>query len=523
MPTILQLPTASTVSASDEIPISQAGSVNAVSVGTLLASTQPAIMIDTGALIGRVSLGPGGPEEILIGSGLVLAGSTLQALPPDYSTLSSATQLPTAGSAVITTGGTAAQLLPISDLRGLFSAGTNVAITLDGTISASGAGTAAAITSLPTATAAAAQDLVAISQSGTDHAIAYSNLINGQTIDKAQPAAAVSDGDSFWVAQGSNTMAAQTFSAVWPWVAAKLPTYKTPVVELTTNTTVDGTVHNGRILVCSQPLTLTPLVANMGSGFQCEIVNLSSGSVSIAQPITSSSGASTLSPGQAATLRCLTYSGGTVAFASMGDGGVSTSSSTEAAPGQISALTTSGQTSNSVTLTWQAPSAGGSPTGYTVQYRVTGTTTWSTVSPSATGTTQTVGNLAAATSYDFGVLAFNGGGSGPVSATVTASTTAATGAVSSIVWNVTPSGSYTHGSGVIGINAHVTPAAAAIQFGFSTSATVQPASWSAGSLVNTNLWGAFVPTPTTAGQWYAWASGTDGSAPTVYPTAFTVT
>jgi len=41
--------------------------------------------------------------------------------------------------------------------------------------------------------------------------------------------------------------------------------------------------------------------------------------------------------------------------------------------------------------------------------------------------------------------------------------------------------------------------------------------------VNTDLWGAYVSTPATAGTWYAWVEGTDGSRPTVYSTAFTVT
>jgi len=40
--------------------------------------------------------------------------------------------------------------------------------------------------------------------------------------------------------------------------------------------------------------------------------------------------------------------------------------------------------------------------------------------------------------------------------------------------------------------------------------------------VNTDLWGAYVPIPATAGTWYAWCEGTDGSAPTVFPTAFAV-
>ena len=41
--------------------------------------------------------------------------------------------------------------------------------------------------------------------------------------------------------------------------------------------------------------------------------------------------------------------------------------------------------------------------------------------------------------------------------------------------------------------------------------------------INSDFWGAFVATPASAGIWYAWVEGTDGSAPTVYPVAFTVT
>jgi hypothetical protein len=40
--------------------------------------------------------------------------------------------------------------------------------------------------------------------------------------------------------------------------------------------------------------------------------------------------------------------------------------------------------------------------------------------------------------------------------------------------------------------------------------------------INSNLWGAYVPTPATAGTWYTWAEGLDGSAPTVSSTSFLV-
>jgi hypothetical protein len=40
--------------------------------------------------------------------------------------------------------------------------------------------------------------------------------------------------------------------------------------------------------------------------------------------------------------------------------------------------------------------------------------------------------------------------------------------------------------------------------------------------VNTDLWGAYVPTPTVAGTWYVWAEGLDGSASTFSPAGITV-
>ena len=116
----------------------------------------------------------------------------------------------------------------------------------------------------------AASDLVAISQGGADHTISYGNLLDGLTIDLAQPAIAATDTDALWVAQGSNTMLRQTFSAVWSWLTTKLTSYRLPVVEITHDTTLDATLHNGRILVCSQPITLTPLLLNLGNGFFCD-------------------------------------------------------------------------------------------------------------------------------------------------------------------------------------------------------------------------------------------------------------
>ncbi len=526
MPTIQQLPGASVVDAADELPLSQGGVVRSVTVGTLLGSTQPAILAASGHLLGRVSLGPGGPEEITIGSGLALNAATLQATSIDFGTLATASSLNITGNIIVTSPGAGMQLLPVAAMRGLFAAGTNVSINGGGTISASGAtGTGAPylIGALPTASAAASQDLIGISQQGTDHAISYGSLINGQTIDSAQPASAAADSDTFWVAQGSNTMGRQTLSALWPWVVAKLPSVKAPVVEVSSNTTLDGTTHNGRVLICTQPLTLTPIAANMGSGFVCDIVNASSGTIAFAGSVVTSSGQVGLAPWQSATLRCIAYSGGTLIHAFVGNaaGGGSTTA-TITLPGGVSGVVATAVSSSAVQVSWAAPATGGAAASYTVQYRATGGTAWTGSVPGVAGTSQTVTGLTASTSYDFSVFALNGAGAGPVSSAVSVSTGAPAGAVSSIVWNVAPVGPYSHGAGVIGVNVHVTPASGAVQFGFSTSPSAPPSVWTSGVNVNTDLWGAYVAVPATAGTWYAWAEGTDGSAPTRYSTPFTV-
>ena len=188
------------------------------------------------------------------------------------------------------------------------------------------------VTSLAPVTTIAGSDLVGISQGGADHAIRYENLLDGQTIDVASTAAPASDTDLFWVGQGSSTMLAQTFATVWTWIKGKLPSYRRPVVEISANTTLDGSIHNGAILVCSQPITLTPAFVNMGSGFTCSVVNLSGGNVTFAAGIVTSSGTQTLPTGQAAELRAFTYSGGNVVFAALAGGAPATP------PGQVTGL-----------------------------------------------------------------------------------------------------------------------------------------------------------------------------------------
>ena len=616
MPTISQLPSAASVSASDLIPISQGGSVHSVSVGALLAQTQPAIIVDPPSLLGRFSLGPGGPDTITVGGGLMLNDGTLSANSLDPATLTLQTVLSPADQIVVTSAGVS-QLIGLDQLRSLFTAGPNITIDATGIIStsASGGTSTYSLTALSSVPTLASGDLVGVSQGGQDHTISYANLLNGLTVDLAQPAAAASDGDTFWVAQTSNIMVRQTLSALWPWISGKMPLWRRPVIELSANTTLNGTSHNNALLVCSSSVTVSVSAASLGSGFSCELINASSGPVTFSGSILSSTGSTQLAPFQCGTIQCITYSGGTVVYASIGAG-----SSATMAPGQASGLVASSIASTSITLTWSAPTSGGIVSVYSVQYRVTGTTPWllagqtngaqtftvngllvatsydftigtansvgagpisaistsitlvsgpvpgaptavtttnitatsincSWVAPTVGGTglvyavqyrvtgqstwnsaaaglsatTFAIGNLASATSYDIQITASNGSGSGPPSTLLTVQTSQAAGMVTSITWQLAPVGSFTHGAGTIGMNAHVNPATAPIQFGFSTSPTSPPTAWVTALNINTDFWGQYLPTPASAGSWYAWVEGTDGSAPTVYPTPFTVT
>lgn len=93
------------------------------------------------------------------------------------------------------------------------------------------------------------------------------------------------------------------------------------------------------------------------------------------------------------------------------------------APGQV--LNVQGSaTSSSVTVSWQAPSTGGAPSGYQLQYKPSAQATWIDFPSMTTGLAQTVLGLASQTSYDFRVYAANSAGPGPTSTVMTISTSA---------------------------------------------------------------------------------------------------
>jgi len=81
-----------------------------------------------------------------------------------------------------------------------------------------------------------------------------------------------------------------------------------------------------------------------------------------------------------------------------------------------------------------------------------------------------------------------------------------------------PTGPYTTGQTSIGVNAILSPGSttASIEFGWSSSATTAPTSWTAGVYVNSQgngdaLYGAYLTAPATAGTYYGWVSTADGT------------
>lgn len=620
MPTISQLPLAETLNAADQIPVSQDGVSRTTSVGSLLSDVQPAIHVTTNTLLGRTSLGAGSPEEIAIGPGLILENGTLTTAAGLLNAFQTADNLTSEDRLVIRRNGEL-NIVPASAARALYTAGQHVAIDNNGTIQAIwpsaveiGAGGTIDLAALPRTQALQVTDLIPISRAGVNQATSYGTLLNAQTVDQAAPANAADDADLIWVAQGGNVMTRQTFGAIWQWIATKLPSARLTCVEIEIDTTLDATVHNGRTLVCTQPVHISHSMQNMGPGFRCEIINLSAAPVTFSSAMVLPFGVTSLAPRKSAHVCVLPLSSGNIIFVNIatpgatvavpgpvqnlsisdlgtnsvrldwvepvigappftytvlhrqagstswvsgpsafgeatrsvtgltsgtayefvivaantaGSGNMSavvsvTMQGAVSVPGQPINLAAATQGPDSVALSWSPPTSGGPVTGYNIQYRSSGASVWTNGATNLAAIETVVSGLNASTSYDFRVFASNTDGVGPASAVTTATTQPVAGAVTSIQWNMAPTGPYAHGAGAIGVNVLVTPADAAVRFGFSTSSSIPPTTWTLGVHVMTNLWGAYVDTPATAGAWYAWAQGTDGSATTLHPTSFTV-
>ena len=496
MTTIAQLPPVTSVGANDLLPLSQAGLLYAVSVSQLTASLQPVISVPTGDLLGRCSIGAGGPEAISVGTGLALGAGTLAANGADHAGFPAQRVMSLSDEIVINTNN-APGLLPVGALRGLFSAGTGVSIDSNGVIgvtvssitgpagpqgpggpagpaghagaagqTSSGLGGPAAGNS---ASSVGASDYVALWQNGAIAWMPYGQFLGGQTIDQLPAAGPASDSDELLVAQGSNMLSVQSFGAIWTYVQNKLPIVQQGVVELTTNTVLDSTQHNNRILVASAAITLSANFANMGPGFSCTLINLAPGAITMGTGITSGAGGTTLPPGAATTLLGLSYSGGSMVWWSgivPNAPTLTVGSITAPAPG--TAFTISGGVFN------DAPIA--------LDYSINGGSTWiAAPSPVITANAYsfTVAGLSAGTYSirvrDHGNVAVIGVSNGFT-------------VIAPSIGMVTLPGTAPLGE-VIALSGTVSPASNAVQVGFSVSGTTAPTAW-VNAAVSNGIWTA---------------------------------
>ena len=105
-------------------------------MGDLLAGTQPALTVSSGTLLGRVSLGAGGPEPVSVGLGLTIFNGSLTTTGGEMAGFPENASLASGDQVVLNSSGRPA-LLPATALRALYSPGANVSITGNGVISAS--------------------------------------------------------------------------------------------------------------------------------------------------------------------------------------------------------------------------------------------------------------------------------------------------------------------------------------------------------------------------------------------------
>src|ERR1700722_15330625 len=172
MPSLLQLPQAVTANPTDLTLLDQNGTTFAVAVETLLASTQPALTLAPGTLLGRVGIGPGGPQPVPLGGGLLLNAGVLS---PDTTVLAPLaspgfTGVPTAptpaptdsSTALATTAFVQSKIVPFTlppasfTTLGGVKVGSGLAVAIDGTTTLAAALPAGTNASAATVTASLA-------------------------------------------------------------------------------------------------------------------------------------------------------------------------------------------------------------------------------------------------------------------------------------------------------------------------------------------------------------------------------
>ncbi len=193
-----------------------------------------------------------------------------------------------------------------------------------------------------------------------------------------------------------------------------------------------------------------------------------------------------------------------------------------AVPNAPTGLTAStGANAGQIDLSWNAPitNGGGYITGYTIEYKQSGSPNWQTYGTTPTNTYLTVLGLSGSTSYDFRVSATNSKGTGtassiasaftPISYTVAGPTYGLVNTISNI-FTITPSTAIT---GTITINPSGGGLSTPIVLSFSNSSAPQSFQITPSSAGTVSL--AFSSTGFANPQTYLYTSSTYGSANTI--------
>ena len=526
MTTIAQLPAATSVGAGDLLPISQAGLVYSATVSQITASLQPVITVPSGALLGRISTGAGGPETVPLGIGLALSSGALEATGEDHAGFPVQIALGLSEDVVINTA-SGPGLLPVTALRGLFSGGAGVSIDANGVIAVTvsaiagragpqgpagpqgATGSAGAMgppgtglqgPAVGTSTSSVGTtDYVPLWQNGALAWIPFGQMLAGQTIDELPAAATVADSDELLVAQGGNALSVQTFGSVWNYVQAKLPSVQQDIVELTANTVLDSTTHNNRLLIASAALVLSANFENTGAGFICTLVNLSAGDITMGTGISSGSGGTVLPPGAMTTLIGISYSGGSfVWWSGQVPNAPTITIGTIVGPMAGTPFVIGGGIFN------DAPSA--------LDYSLDGGTTWVAAPTPVISVNAYSFMMPGLTAGTYSVHVRDHENTAIVgvsnSFTVMAPSVTLSALPSTATLNAT-----------LGVSGSVLPVGSAVQIGLSTSAAVAPTSWVAAT-VNDGAWSGNV-IPSAVGTVYVWVQQTN--APTVNAVSAAIT
>jgi hypothetical protein len=263
-------------------------------------------------------------------------------------------------------------------------------------------------------------------------------------------------------------------------------------VELTSNTVLDSTEHNGRILIASAAITLSANFSNMGPGFACTLINLAPGSVTMGTGITSGSGGTTLPPGAATTLWGLSYSGGSLIWWT----GVVPNAPT---------ITVGSLTAPALNTPFLITGGVFNDAPTSLDYSINGGSTW-LAAPSPVITTN---------AYSFTAAGLS---AGTYSIRVRDHVNTAVVGISNSFTIAQPTISISSVPATVELNAPlalsglVSPASEAVQVGLSSSSFAAPATW-VNAVVSDGAWSATL-TPAAAGTVYIWAQ--QQTMPTVY-------